>query len=509
MPLESVPPKLLPAVRSYRLYMVLACLLPGLLGGVLLLLQVYQEGCTQLEAGLVQTARAMVQAVDSAFTKEQLLAPVSFAHQRARSDVFADDSERRTSVTVLLGDQASYFLGFSLGNRIFSEILRQQQLPGPWVAAVFDRHGTIAMHSIGNETLVGKQVDEELLRSLTGPTEGVFQSVNREGVAAWVAYSRSAQSGWSVSISVPRKDLEAPLRQRLLLLATSSTLLLCLSMGLVWLFGGRLAVLARKAQLSGQQRIANEGSQASERSALRSEMQTMREWQVARHAVAGLAHEINQPLATVSVLCEAASRMLWAQGPAQAITGTQATRIQETLQHLARESERTGAVVRQVMQTVRPPDTTLRPIALNGLLNSAAQMAIEEGIGGCEIHIHCPAHLHVNANSLQLTKVLINLISNACEAMHAAQIVHGGIWIMATPTDNARMVEISVGDEGPGVQAGMEHKIFQAFFTTKPDRLGMGLSISRSLVEAQHGRLWLQAPLGTGATFHFTLPTAN
>jgi C4-dicarboxylate-specific signal transduction histidine kinase len=105
--------------------------------------------------------------------------------------------------------------------------------------------------------------------------------------------------------------------------------------------------------------------------------------------------------------------------------------------------------------------------------------------------------------------VLLNLISNAADAMRDADAPNGRIWISIAVAASGREATISVRDEGPGIGAGMEQQMFQPFVTTKATGLGMGLSICRSLVEAQGGRLWHEAHHGPGACFRFTLPLAR
>ena len=248
----------------------------------------------------------------------------------------------------------------------------------------------------------------------------------------------------------------------------------------------------------------------AELSVLRSEMHTMLEWQVARHTVAALAHEINQPLASLSVLCEVASRMLATDRLPKEAAGERVNRLEQTLQRMASETERAGSVVRQLMKSVNQPDITLAPVMLCELLHEVERMVQDEGVFDCQIEIDCATNIKsVQANRLQLTKVLMNLISNSAQAMNSAQIVNGKLWINAALAADGTEIRVSVRDEGPGISAKLPQNIFQPFVTTKSDGLGMGLTISRALVEAHGGKLWHEKHVGPGATFHFTLPTSS
>jgi signal transduction histidine kinase len=110
----------------------------------------------------------------------------------------------------------------------------------------------------------------------------------------------------------------------------------------------------------------------------------------------------------------------------------------------------------------------------------------------------------ITADRVQLQQVFMNLIFNAIEARKAT----GGVVTVNTQLSEDGQLLISVSDTGVGLPKEKTKQIFDAFFTTKPQGSGMGLSISRSIVESHGGRLWAAANNGRGATFHFTLPTA-
>ena len=110
---------------------------------------------------------------------------------------------------------------------------------------------------------------------------------------------------------------------------------------------------------------------------------------------------------------------------------------------------------------------------------------------------------NITADRVQLQQVLMNLMLNGIEAMKET----GGVLTVKTERSECSQVLISVGDTGVGLPAGRADEIFNPFFTTKPQGSGMGLAISRSIVESHGGRLWATSGDGQGATFHFTLPT--
>ena len=107
-------------------------------------------------------------------------------------------------------------------------------------------------------------------------------------------------------------------------------------------------------------------------------------------------------------------------------------------------------------------------------------------------------------DAIQIEQVILNVLRNGLEAMHGVEQVQRELLLRTSTADDA--VEIAVSDSGEGLAADIAEKMFDPFFTTKPGSLGMGLSISRSIVEAHGGRLWATPNPDRGTTFRFTLP---
>ena len=241
-----------------------------------------------------------------------------------------------------------------------------------------------------------------------------------------------------------------------------------------------------------------------ELSALRVELQQILQWQVARHTVAALAHEINQPLSSISALSEAGRRMLATD------TSVPSERLGQTLQRMAIESERAGSVVRRLLESLHMPDVPMEPRSLAPLFHEVARVAHVSGFADFQILIDCAPDLgRVQINHIQVEKALLNLICNSAEAMRHDRKPGGRIWISASSGASGVEAVATVRDEGPGISTSMEQKMFHPFVTSKPTGMGMGLAISRDLIEAQGGKLWFDATEGSGATFHFTLPYAR
>jgi len=115
----------------------------------------------------------------------------------------------------------------------------------------------------------------------------------------------------------------------------------------------------------------------------------------------------------------------------------------------------------------------------------------------------------VSGDRVHLSQVLLNLIINGMDAMQTSPASNKRVVIEARPREEGR-VEVAVTDSGPGVPPGLIDRVFDPFFTTKSGGLGMGLPISRTIIEAHGGRLWAEhAPAGRGLTFRFTLSQAQ
>jgi PAS domain S-box-containing protein len=243
---------------------------------------------------------------------------------------------------------------------------------------------------------------------------------------------------------------------------------------------------------------------------LRDEMQSMMEWQVARHTVAALAHEINQPLASLAALSEAARRMAMGGGLTADRSTPLAQQLDAALVLMGQEAERAGLVLRNLLQTVHQRETALEPVNLSDLLHTTRQAYLLNHGDDCDIVLSCQADLPpIRLNRLQLSKVLLNLIGNSGQAMRSANVVRGRIWLTAERAADGKTVVLSVQDEGPGIEAQVQHQMFHPFFTTKPDGLGMGLAICRTLIELHGGRLWCESQPASGALLRFTLPVSR
>ncbi len=216
----------------------------------------------------------------------------------------------------------------------------------------------------------------------------------------------------------------------------------------------------------------------------------------------GLVHEINQPITAITLYAEAGLTRARNDtlGPAAA---------RETLEKIAAQSARANAIIQHIRHFARQGKPQYTPVRINDVFEDIADfLSLETRRHRLDLRYDIAPDLpRVQADALQVQQVILNLVRNALEAMS-----DGAGRETRTLVISARAmpkgVEIAVQDSGPGLTPDALGDLLHPFFTTKPDGLGLGLSISQSIVEAHGGRLWATSNPGPGATFHFTLPAA-
>lgn len=236
--------------------------------------------------------------------------------------------------------------------------------------------------------------------------------------------------------------------------------------------------------------------------ALNAEMAELTRFQVASQTAAAIAHELNQPLNAVTAYSEAALRLLRAGNP-------EPDRLRHALENGARQARRAGQVVRELLDFLKQGEVQTEPVDLNATIRAVVARIEANNPRGFLTRLDLkPGLARVSANRLQVEKVLLNLIDNGIQAMREGGVSPGRIAVTVRTCADGSMAQVTVRDSGPGVDENIRHRIFEPFFTTKPRGLGMGLAISRAIIESHGGQLWVESDPGSGAGFHFTLPFA-
>ena len=304
-------------VQTLLGWLVIACLVPGIVGAIFLFFHEYRDGRARLEKDTIQTARALVQAVDAHLLKAQVaaqslstagaLSKHDFAdfHRQATallattgtgsnavltdlsgqqivntlkpfgqalprhgnpavarrvfetgqpviSDLFIGGLTRRPimsiDVPVLNDGKVGYVLSIGIEPKDFSSILLGQRLADDWVAAIFDTTGTIVSRTHNADQFVGQKGTAEYIQRFLESREGAMETITREGIPVFSVFSRSAVTGWTVGIGIPRQALEAELQRKLVILALGMMAVFAFGAMLAWLIGERIAASVRALQ---------------------------------------------------------------------------------------------------------------------------------------------------------------------------------------------------------------------------------------------------------------------
>jgi PAS domain S-box-containing protein len=219
-------------------------------------------------------------------------------------------------------------------------------------------------------------------------------------------------------------------------------------------------------------------------------------------ALAGsIAHELNQPLTAILSNAQAGTRFLANPAP-------NVTEVRAVLQDIAQDTKRAGEVIRQMRKLVKKDDPQFESIDPGHMIHEVVRLLHSDTvIRKVQIALDCRADLaSVRGDSVQLQQVLLNLLLNAFDAMKDVAELDRIVRVRAWQPEEARAIQIEVSDRGAGIQPEKLPRIFEPFQTTKREGLGLGLSISRSIVEAHGGQLWVEKNSNRGATFCFTIP---
>ena len=214
-----------------------------------------------------------------------------------------------------------------------------------------------------------------------------------------------------------------------------------------------------------------------------------------------IAHELNQPLTAIANYVETASAMLATDPGEQTIS-----LIREALDECAKEAVRAGQIVRRLRDYISRGETERQVVSLARLVNEASALAfVGAGAQSVDLTVKIGENDLVLVDRVQVQQVLLNLIRNAIEAMH--ELPHGRLTISALRREPG-FIEMVVSDSGPGLAPEIVTNLFAPFHSTKTTGMGVGLSISRTIVEAHEGRIWAEGSPYGGTSFHFTLPDA-
>ena len=237
---------------------------------------------------------------------------------------------------------------------------------------------------------------------------------------------------------------------------------------------------------------------------------------------ASIAHEVNQPLAGIVTNANASLRWLSGDSPDFA-------EAREAIRRIVRDGKRAGDVISRMRALCKNAPVTKERLNINGVIEEVLIFTQSElQRNRVSLHLELARDLPlVLGDRVELQQVMLNLLVNAIEAMTEGDEGLRELWVSSQKVteipgqseedtlENKGSVEtnwtrvlIAVRDSGPGLDPQVLARLFDAFYTTKPRGLGMGLAISRTIIEAHQGRLWATANAPRGAVFQFALPLA-
>jgi two-component system sensor kinase FixL len=214
---------------------------------------------------------------------------------------------------------------------------------------------------------------------------------------------------------------------------------------------------------------------------------------------ASLAHELIQPLTAILSNVQAAQRFM-------SQDSMDPVEVREILKDVADDGTRASEVIRRMRALAKKGELDIAPLDLSSVIRDVALLVQGDAIvRGVRFSMELHAALPVNGDRVQLQQVMLNLLLNAFDAVKDCPSGRH-IVVVTAESGGAGIIRVAVRDSGVGLTGDKLDKIFTPFFTSKPDGLGLGLSISRSIVEAHGGRLRAENNPDEGATFYFTLP---
>ena len=212
-----------------------------------------------------------------------------------------------------------------------------------------------------------------------------------------------------------------------------------------------------------------------------------------------LAHELNQPLAAISTYCQAGLRII-------ENNEDKPEKLAHALEHASIQSQRAGQIIRQMRQLASKGVVRREPVDINRVIHDTVDLVREELK---RKNISLTLDLENNlpeavADETQIEQVILNLLRNAIEAMFYDSESAHRLLISSQRTD-PKSIQVTINDTGPGMDKETLDRIFDTFYTTRKEGMGLGLSISRTIIEAHGGQLTAHSAPGTGSTFFFTL----
>jgi C4-dicarboxylate-specific signal transduction histidine kinase len=252
-----------------------------------------------------------------------------------------------------------------------------------------------------------------------------------------------------------------------------------------------------------RKRVEDERTQAEvEAQRSRAELSHFNRLSTMGELTGSLAHELNQPLTGILSNAQAARRILNGRPD-------DSDQLREVLADIIADVQRAGETIQRIRKVLRKADIETVTLDLNSIVVDVVGLLKSDAIiRNLQIELNLwPGKLDVVGNHVELRQVILNLILNAMDAMASADREEP--IVVTSELSDGRVIHVAVQDHGEGVSPSAAQQVFEPFYTTKPNGMGMGLSIARSIVEAHGGSIWITKTAGRGALFEFILPHAH
>jgi len=217
----------------------------------------------------------------------------------------------------------------------------------------------------------------------------------------------------------------------------------------------------------------------------------------------GIAHELNQPLAAIATYAHACDRLL-------ALPDPEIEEVQAALKQIADQAVRAGDIIRRLRNLARSDETVRSPMDINTVIEELGELIQSDARAhGVQYRPELSSGLpQVTVDRAQIQQVVLNLVRNALEALALAQLEASEV-VVSTCLNREGEVEIRICDNGPGVDGSIAHRMFDPFCSTKPTGTGLGLPISRTIVNTHGGTLDYEPNVPSGACFLVKLPATR
>jgi C4-dicarboxylate-specific signal transduction histidine kinase len=337
-----------------------------------------------------------------------------------------------------------------------------------------------------------------MLQGREGTAEYTSQRIGDRYVSPTRKYAvflpvRLGNTFWSICVASSEQDVFADL--------TTFRNKLAVTMSIFFLVGAALSTLGARAWLIAKEQEMNARAEL-EIAQQRHQLTHLSRVNMLGELSGSLVHELSQPLTAILYNAQAAQLLLEQSEP-------DLNQLRDILSNIVSDDERGGEVIRRLRLLLKRGEVQFQPLRANELVEEVLKLLRSELVDrGVIAHAKLAPRLPVlEADRVQLQQVLINLVTNACDAM-ADMPPEARALTIRTELDGNDVVLISVCDAGAGIAEGKLEQVFEPFFTSKANGMGLGLSVSRTIVNAHGGKLWAEHNPVRGAMFHLLLPVS-